>query len=71
MQCERQVIGWYHSHPDLGAFFSATDRHTQSAFFPHPYSLGWVLDPIRNEQAWFIGASSDQLEPDRCVTLPR
>ncbi len=36
------IVGWYHSHPGLGAFFSATDRRTQAAFFPHPYSVGWV-----------------------------
>ena len=23
------VVGWYHSHPNLGAFFSGTDRKTQ------------------------------------------
>lgn len=52
------VIGWYHSHPHLGAFFSGTDRRTQGAFFRNPYSVGWVLDPIRGEQRLFIGPSS-------------
>jgi proteasome lid subunit RPN8/RPN11 len=49
------VVGWYHSHPGLGAFFSATDRRTQRAFFPHAYSVGWVVDPASNESAWFVG----------------
>lgn len=49
------VVGWYHSHPGLGAFFSATDRRTQRAFFPHTYSVGWVVDPSSNESAWFVG----------------
>lgn len=49
------VIGWYHSHPGLGAFFSSTDRRTQSAFFPHPYSVGWVVDPQLGEEAFFVG----------------
>jgi proteasome lid subunit RPN8/RPN11 len=49
------VVGWYHSHPGLGAFFSATDRRTQRAFFPHAYSIGWVVDPASNESAWFVG----------------
>lgn len=49
------VVGWYHSHPGLGAFFSATDRRTQAAFFPHPYSVGWVVDPVRGEEAYFVG----------------
>ena len=49
------VVGWYHSHPGLGAFFSATDRSTQRAFFPHAYSVGWVVDPSSSESAWFVG----------------
>ncbi len=41
------VVGWYHSHPNLGAFFSGTDRATQRAFFNRPYSVGLVVDPVR------------------------
>jgi proteasome lid subunit RPN8/RPN11 len=52
---QEMVVGWYHSHPGLGAFFSSTDRRTQSAFFPHPYSIGWVVDPLRGEEAFFVG----------------
>jgi proteasome lid subunit RPN8/RPN11 len=55
------VIGWYHSHPDLGAFFSATDRATQRAFFNRPYNIGLVIDPRRNDEAWFIGSESTPL----------
>lgn len=52
------IVGWYHSHPGLGAFFSHTDRRTQQAFFPHAYSVGWVVDPLRGEAAWFVGPHS-------------
>jgi len=55
------VIGWYHSHPNLGAFFSGTDRRTQRAFFNHPHCVGLVIDPVRNEEKWFIGANSEEL----------
>ncbi|WP_408328574.1 M67 family metallopeptidase [Paraburkholderia nemoris] len=55
------VVGWYHTHPNLGAFFSGTDRTTQRGFFRELYSLGLVFDPIRNEEAWFIGPESDPL----------
>lgn len=57
----RSVIGWYHSHPNLGAFFSGTDRRTQRAFFNHPHCVGLVIDPIRREEKWFIGGESDEL----------
>jgi proteasome lid subunit RPN8/RPN11 len=52
------VVGWYHSHPGLGAFFSHTDRRTQRGFFPHAYSVGWVVDPVDGESAWFVGPES-------------
>jgi proteasome lid subunit RPN8/RPN11 len=57
-----RIVGWFHSHPNLGAFFSSTDKATQAAFFNHPYSVGWVIDPFTSDparhQAFFIGAHS-------------
>jgi hypothetical protein len=52
------VIGWVHSHPGLGAFFSGTDRRTQRAFFAQPWQVGAVIDPLRGEEAWFRGADA-------------
>ena len=52
------IVGWYHSHPGLGAFFSHTDRRTQAAFFAQPYSVGWVLDPDDGSEAFFVGRDS-------------
>lgn len=62
------VVGWYHTHPNLGAFFSSTDRSTQRGFFREPYSLGLVIDPIRGEEAWFIGPTSDPLSSSYVVS---
>ncbi len=52
------VVGWVHSHPDLGAFFSGTDRSTQRAFFAQPWQVGICIDPVRHETAWFRGKDS-------------
>jgi proteasome lid subunit RPN8/RPN11 len=59
------VVGWYHSHPNLGAFFSGTDRHTQRSFFNNAYSLGLVIDPIRKERKWFLGPDCVELDANR------
>jgi proteasome lid subunit RPN8/RPN11 len=56
------VVGWYHSHPDLGVFFSGTDRRTQRAFFNQPHSIGLVVDPVRLQEKWFIGPDSNELQ---------
>jgi proteasome lid subunit RPN8/RPN11 len=61
------VVGWYHSHPDLGVFFSGTDRKTQRAFFNHPHSLGLVVDPVRQQERWFMGADSAELAPSQIM----
>ncbi len=52
------LVGWYHTHPDLGVFFSGTDRATQRDFFARPWLLGLVVDPVRGTEAWFAGAES-------------
>lgn len=61
------VAGWYHSHPNLGAFFSETDRRTQRAFFSHPYSVGWVIDPFRHEEKVFVGKDSEEYQPSLLI----
>jgi len=62
LQSGLMVVGWYHSHPNLGVFFSGIDRATQSAFFNHPYALGLVVDPIKKERKCFFGGASEELE---------
>lgn len=52
------VVGWVHSHPNLGAFFSSTDRKTQRAFFSKSWQIGVCVDPVRHESAWFFGPDS-------------
>jgi proteasome lid subunit RPN8/RPN11 len=68
---QQLIVGWFHSHPGLGAFFSATDRRTQAAFFPHPYSVGWVLDPELDEEAFFVGRESAAPGEMARATVPR
>ena len=55
MRPDELIVGWYHSHPGLSAFFSDTDRQTQRAFFNNPYSVGWVVDPTDGDEALFLG----------------
>jgi len=66
------IVGWYHSHPGLTAFFSDTDRQTQRAFFNHPYSVGWVIDPVQGDEALFLGGACVPVGrgPDRARKEP-
>lgn len=50
-----EVVGWYHTHPGLGVFLSGTDRKTHAAFFPRPWHVALVLDPVRGDEGIFVG----------------
>ena len=47
------IVGWYHTHPGLGVFFSADDVVVHSAAFVMPWHVGLVIDPIYKEGCWF------------------
>lgn len=48
-----RVLGWFHSHPDLGCFLSKTDLITQQFCFPESYQVALVVDPFRDELEFF------------------
>jgi proteasome lid subunit RPN8/RPN11 len=62
------VVGWYHSHPQLGAYFSATDRGTQRAFFNNSYSVGWVIDPVGHDNKVYVGREAEEYRQVLLVT---
>ena len=60
---EANIVGWYHSHPNIGVFMSGTDMRTQRAFFYHPWCVSIVYDPIRNEIGCFLGMEAKFTKP--------
>lgn len=57
------LAGWWHSHPNLGIFYSQTDKDTQRAIWRAPWQIGIVVDPIRKEFGVFQGPDSVRIEP--------
>jgi len=49
-----KVVGWYHSHPDIGVFVSADDTVAHKAAFGFEGSCAIVVDPIRREWGAFV-----------------
>ena len=47
------IIGWYHSHLDLGCFMSPTDVSTQDRMFSGDCGFALVIDPVRKEMKVF------------------
>jgi proteasome lid subunit RPN8/RPN11 len=50
---ELTIVGWFHTHPDLGVFFSADDVVVHSAAFVLPWHVALVVDPVRGEGSFF------------------
>jgi len=48
------MVGWYHSHPRLGVFFSAQDSDVHRVVFNQPWHVALVIDPS-SAQAGFFG----------------
>ena len=59
---ELAIVGWFHTHPGLGVFYSSDDVVVHSAAFTLPWHVGLVVDPVRQE-ACFFGWAGRQLEP--------
>jgi len=51
------IVGWYHSHPGFGVFFSRQDTFIQENFFDSDGHVALVIDPIRSK----IGAFTWQI----------
>uniref|UniRef100_A0A915K1M0 MPN domain-containing protein n=1 Tax=Romanomermis culicivorax TaxID=13658 RepID=A0A915K1M0_ROMCU len=46
---QETVVGWYHSHPGFGCWFSSTDQATQKSFEQlNKRVVGVVVDPIQS-----------------------
>ena len=56
------IVGWFHTHPDLGVFYSSDDVVVHSAAFTQPWHVGLVVDPVRAE-ASFFGWVDGALQP--------
>lgn len=56
------IVGWFHTHPGLGVFYSGDDVVVHSAAFTLPWHVGLVVDPVRQE-ACFFGWTGGSLQP--------
>lgn len=48
-----KIVGWFHTHPNLGVFYSSDDVVVHSTAFSLPWHVGLVLDPVRDTVALF------------------
>jgi proteasome lid subunit RPN8/RPN11 len=54
----KALLGWYHTHPDLGIFLSETDlERTHRVLFSEPFQIALVYDPVRGRAGYFFWES--------------
>ena len=60
---ERQLIGWYHTHPRMGVFLSHYDLWLHDHFFPEPWQVALVIEPHSAVGGFFIRQPGGHLDP--------
>jgi proteasome lid subunit RPN8/RPN11 len=61
----KQIVGWYHTHPGLGVFLSPHDTWLHNHFFPEPWQVALVIDPLAETGGFFIRLPDGVLDPLR------
>lgn len=64
---DESIVGWYHSHLDLGCFMSPTDIATQDRIFNGDCGFALVIDPVRKEIRVFDSNPGDPRPVDMIV----
>jgi len=58
------IIGWFHTHPGFGFFFSPIDCMTQLGYqIPNPYAVGLIFDHCeKKSESHFLGVAGLRLK---------
>lgn len=65
---ELQIVGWYHTHPNLGIFLSGDDQYIHRNFFHESWQIAMVIDPIAFQFGLFAWLG-DRLQRDDGVRV--
>jgi proteasome lid subunit RPN8/RPN11 len=60
---DKELLGWYHTHPRMGIFLSEYDTWLHNHFFPFPYQVALVVEPHSASGGFFIRESDGTLDP--------
>ena len=44
---DKQIIGWFHTHPGYGIFLSSADQFIDDHYFCEKYHIAMVMDPTK------------------------
>ena len=61
----KKIVGRYHTHPRMGIFLSHYDTWLHRYFFPEPWQVALVIEPISASGGIFIRQTDGGLDPTR------
>jgi proteasome lid subunit RPN8/RPN11 len=59
------LLGWFHTHPKMGVFFSEWDRWLHENFFPEKWQVGLVIEPFSASGGFFLKQTNGILDTRR------
>jgi proteasome lid subunit RPN8/RPN11 len=62
---DKVLVGWYHTHPRMGVFFSAWDTWLHNNFFPEAWQVALVIEPFSAAGGFFIRQVNGLLDSRR------
>lgn len=60
-----KIVGWYHTHPNMGIFLSHYDTWLHSNFFPEPWQVALVVEPVSGTAGFFVRQKNHVFDPTR------
>ena len=56
------IVGWHHTHPNLRVFLSGYDLFIHRHFFPEPWQIAMVVDPVLQEFGFYQWLHDDVVD---------
>jgi proteasome lid subunit RPN8/RPN11 len=64
----KALVGWFHTHPDLGIFLSETDlERTHRVLFTEPFQVALVYDPTRGRAGYFFWEAAQMIDASQAA----
>ena len=60
-----KIVGWYHTHPNMGIFLSHYDTWLHNNFFPEPWQVALVVEPVAGTAGFFVRQKNNLFDPTR------
>lgn len=62
---DKELLGWYHTHPRMDVFLSGYDVWLHEHFFPNPWQVALVIEPHSAKGGFFVRQLDGRLDPRR------